>query len=54
MAERPPIRPRLAWQERPPSRPRVAWQEEVGAPQELRSPLDPNQVDVVQPLQIGE
>ncbi|KAK2521515.1 hypothetical protein Q9233_010759 [Columba guinea] len=53
MAERPPIRPRLAWQERPPSRPRVAWQEEVGAPQELRSPLDPNQVDVVQPLQIG-
>ncbi|KAK2521516.1 hypothetical protein Q9233_010760 [Columba guinea] len=52
MAERPPIRPRLAWQERPPSRPRVAWQEEVGAPQELRSPLDPNQVDVVQPLQI--
>ncbi|KAK2516126.1 hypothetical protein Q9966_015174 [Columba livia] len=38
--------------ERPPSRPRVAWQEEVGAPQELRSPLDPKHVDVVQPLQI--
>ncbi|KAK2512577.1 hypothetical protein Q9966_016355 [Columba livia] len=38
--------------ERPPIRPRLAWQEEVGAPQELRSPLDPNQVDVVQPLQI--
>ncbi|KAK2512953.1 hypothetical protein Q9966_016261 [Columba livia] len=38
--------------ERPPSRPRVAWQEEVGAPQELRPPLDPKHVDVVQPLQI--
>ncbi|KAK2512962.1 hypothetical protein Q9966_016270 [Columba livia] len=38
--------------ERPPSRPRVAWQEEVGAPQELRSPLDPKHVDEVQPLQI--
>ncbi|KAK2514661.1 hypothetical protein Q9233_014817 [Columba guinea] len=38
--------------ERPPIRSRLAWQEEVGAPQELRSPLDPKQVDVVQPLQI--
>ncbi|KAK2511718.1 hypothetical protein Q9966_016571 [Columba livia] len=49
---RPPIRPGLAWQERPPSRPRVAWQEEVGAPQELTSPPQPNQVDVAQPPQI--
>ncbi|KAK2510740.1 hypothetical protein Q9233_017470, partial [Columba guinea] len=38
--------------ERPAIRCRLAWQEEVGAPQELRSPLDPKQVDVVQPLQI--
>ncbi|KAK2511022.1 hypothetical protein Q9233_017274 [Columba guinea] len=52
MAGRPPIRPRLAWQERPPSRPRVAWQEEVGAPQEVTSPPQPNQVDVAQPPQI--
>ncbi|KAK2524993.1 hypothetical protein Q9233_009040 [Columba guinea] len=49
---RPPIRPRLAWQERPPSRPRVAWQEEVGAPQEVTSPPQPNQLDVAQPPQI--
>ncbi|KAK2515352.1 hypothetical protein Q9966_015413 [Columba livia] len=52
MAGRPPIRPRLAWQERSPSRPRVAWQEEVGAPQEVTSPPQPNQLDVAQPLQI--
>ncbi|KAK2514243.1 hypothetical protein Q9966_015830 [Columba livia] len=52
MAGRPPIRPRLAWQERPPSRPRVAWQEEVGDPQEVTSPPQPNQVDVAQPPQI--
>ncbi|KAK2513032.1 hypothetical protein Q9966_016241 [Columba livia] len=52
MAGRPPIRRRLAWQERPPSCPRVAWQEEVGAPQEVTSPPQPNQVDVAQPPQI--
>ncbi|KAK2514225.1 hypothetical protein Q9966_015812 [Columba livia] len=52
MAGRPPIRRRLAWQERPPSRPRVAWQEEVGAPQEVTSPPQPNQLDVAQPPQI--
>ncbi|KAK2511239.1 hypothetical protein Q9233_017112 [Columba guinea] len=52
MAGRPPIRRRLAWQERPPSRPRVAWQEEVGAPQEVTSPPQPNQVDVAQPPQL--
>ncbi|XP_071659205.1 uncharacterized protein [Patagioenas fasciata] len=52
MAERPPLRPRLAWQERPPSRPRVAWQEKAGGPQEARSPPQPNQVDAAQPPQM--
>ncbi|XP_071654474.1 uncharacterized protein [Patagioenas fasciata] len=52
MAERPPLRPRLAWQERPPSRPRVAWQEKAGGPQEARSPAQPNQVDAAQPPQM--
>ena len=38
---------------RPLSHPRVAW-EEVGAPQESRSPPEPCEVCVVQPVQAGE
>ena len=39
--------------ERPPSRPRIAW-EEVGAPQESSSLPEPYEVSMVQPLQTGE
>ena len=39
--------------ERPPSRPRVAWEEDE-ALQESSSPLEPYELSMVQPLQLGE
>ena len=46
-----PLSRRMA--ERPPSRPRVAW-EENGAPQESSSPPEPHKVCVPKPLQTGK